>query len=676
MTKLKSLVLALSCVGMVGFTTTAKAIENMKPMDLSNFDNSVRAQDDFFRYSNGNWMKNNPIPASHSLWGSFVILAEENNKKLSALMDEINKNPGKAGSDRKKIADMYKVALDSAKADKLGKAPIVPYLDRIDRIQDKKQFVDMIGEMHLAVANPLFGFYAAQDDKNSAMVIAQVAQGGLGLGNRDYYTEDNERAKMLRGKYQEYMVKMFKLAGIASPEATAKAVYAFEDELARTSMTNTEQRDPLAVYNPMNAKKLQELCPAIDWKAYFKALGIKVPSKINVTSMKFFKGISPIIEKTDLATLKNYLKWNVINESASYLSSDFVDAKFDFFGKTMSGSKENQPRWKRALSATSGVLSEAIGKEYCALYFPPQAKTRMLALVDNLKWSFDQHLQKLDWMSATTKAKAREKLKAISVKIGYPDKWKDYSKLKIDANKSYFDNMVEASKFATREMLDEIDKKYDRSKWHMPPQMVNAYYSPNSNEIVFPAAILQPPFFFLDGDDAVNYGGIGAVIGHELTHGFDDQGRQYDKDGNLNNWWTEEDAKKFSEKTQVLVNQFNNFELVGEKVNGELTLGENIADLGGINLAYTALMKALKNQKVEKIDGFTPEQRLLLSWAQVWRANTRDEELKRRIKDDVHAPAEARVNALMPNLFFFHEAFDTKPGDKLYRPVSERAIIW
>lgn len=353
-----------------------------------------------------------------------------------------------------------------------------------------------------------------------------------------------------------------------------------------------------------------------------------------------------------------------------------MNENFNFFGKVLSGSKTIQPRWKRALSTTNGALGEAVGKVYCEKYFPAEAKTRMLKLVANLRAAFDEHIQKLTWMTDGTKVKAREKLAAMNVKIGYPDKWKDYSKLTISKDKSYFENAMAANKFDFADMVSKVDKPTDPKEWHMTPQTVNAYYSPNSNEIVFPAAILQPPFFFLNGDDAINYGGIGGVIGHEMTHGFDDQGKQYDKEGNLNNWWTDEDTKRFEAKAQVLIDQFNKFEINGDKVNGELTIGENIADLGGITLAHTALLKALADQKVEKIDGFTPEQRLLLSWSQVWRSNIREAEQKRRLKDDVHSPAEARVNGLMPNLPFFQSAFDIKPGEPLYRPEAERAVIW
>ncbi len=675
MYKYKNLILLFLAFQFSNLNFDLNATEK-KSIDISNFNNNIKPTEDFFRYSNGNWLKNNPVPAEYSIWGSFNILQEENNKQLISLVDEISKNPGKKGSERSKIADFYNVAMDSAKADKLGIKPIKPYLNQIDKVKDKKELIKLISKLQKTAFSPLFYFYASQDDKNSSMVISQLAQGGLGMGNRDYYTDNTDRAKLLRQKYEEYIGTMFKLANESNPKEIAKEIMDFEMKLADISLTIVEQRDPLASYNPKTLNELQLFTPAIDWNDFFNTLGVKNPNKINVTSTKFFGGISNLLENTDLNTLKNYLKWNVINESAPYLSSDFVNANFEFFGKTFSGSKALQPRWKRALNVTSASLGEAIGKEYCAKYFPPKAKTRMLDLVGNLKWAFAQHIEKLDWMSQPTKIKALEKLEGINVKIGYPDKWKDYSKLNVNAKNSYFENVLVANQFATIEMLNEIGKPYDKSKWHMTPQTVNAYYSPNSNEIVFPAAILQPPFFFLEGDDAVNYGGIGAVIGHEMTHGFDDQGRNYDKDGNLNNWWTDEDSKKFEAKTKVLVNQFNEFQLLGENVNGEMTLGENIADLGGITLAHTALMKSLENKKIEKIDGFTPEQRLLLSWSQVWRANVRDEELKKRLKDDVHSPAEARVNGLMPNLPFFHTSFNSQKGDKLYRDPSKIAVIW
>lgn len=655
---------------------SANKSKEVKPIEMNNFDNSVKPGADFFRYSNGGWLRDNPVPDEYSRWGAFNILQEQNNEQLKSLMDEALKNTSK-NVDMKKIGDFYSVAMDSARIEKEGIAPIKAYLAKIDNIKNTDDLMAVIAEFHTFGMSPIFGMYAGQDEKNSKMIITNLVQSGLGMGNRDYYTDEDDQSKELRMRYVEHLGNMFNLLDKSSnSQAIAKSVFQLETKLAKTSMTLLEQRDPQATYNAMDIKKLQAMCPAVNWTAYFKNIGIKNISKVNVTSTKFFTGINEIIKSTSIDDWKNYMKWNLITSAADYLNSSFVNENFNFFGKVLSGSKILQPRWKRALNSTNGALGDAVGKEYCQRYFPAEAKSRMLKLVANLKDAFDDHIQALTWMSGPTKKKAQEKLATMNVKIGYPDKWKDYSKLTISKNNSYFENAMNANKFDFAEMIKKVDKKADPKEWHMTPQTVNAYYSPNSNEIVFPAAILQPPFFFLNGDDAINYGGIGAVIGHEMTHGFDDQGKQYDKDGNLNNWWTDEDTKKFEAKTKVLVDQFNKFELIGEKVNGELTLGENIADLGGITLAHSALLKALKGQKIEKIDGFSQEQRLLLSWSQVWRSNIREAELRRRLKDDVHSPAEARVNGLMPNLPFFHSAFDIKSGEPLYRPESERAVIW
>ncbi len=656
---------------------SADKSKDVKPIEMKNFDTSIKPGADFFRYSNGGWLKNNPIPDEYSRWGAFNILQEDNNEQMKTLMNEAQKNPGKTGSEAQKIGDFYTTALDSSKIEKEGIAPLKSYLDKINRIKSLDDVMMVTAEFQTCGMAPIFAFYASQDDKNSKMIISNLAQAGLGMGNRDYYTEEDDRSKEIRMRYVEHLGNMFNLLDNTSKsQEIAKSVFQLETKLAKTSMTLLEQRDPQATYNAVDLKKLQEMCPAINWNNYFKTIGIAKTSKINVSSLKFFNGISEILKSTSIEDWKNYLRWNLITNAADYLNTNFVNENFNFFGKVLSGSKTIQPRWKRALNATNGALGEAVGKVYCEKYFPAEAKTRMLKLVSNLRAAFDEHIQKLTWMTAGTKAKAREKLSVMNVKIGYPDKWKDYSKLSISKDKSYFENAMNANKFEFAEMVSKVDKKTDPKEWHMTPQTVNAYYSPNSNEIVFPAAILQPPFFFINGDDAINYGGIGGVIGHEMTHGFDDQGKQYDKDGNLNNWWTDEDTKQFEAKTKVLVDQFSKFELNGDKVNGELTLGENIADLGGITLAHTALLKALKGQKTEKIDGFTPEQRLLLSWSQVWRANIREAEQKRRLKDDVHSPAEARVNALMPNLPFFQSAFDVKPGEPLFRAEADRAIIW
>lgn len=646
-------------------------------LDPKNMDLNIKPGDDFFRYANGAWMKSNPIPDEYSRWGSFNILQELNNDNLKALVDEVSKMKAKKGSVEQQIGDLFASGMDEARIDKLGATPLNPYFAQIEKMKNKKDLANLLGKFHAQGLSGLFGFYAGQDEKNSNMIIMSVYQGGLGMGNRDYYTEEDAHSKELRVKYVEYIANMFELLGESKDNAKKYAdnVMALETKLAVTSLTRVEQRDPIKNYNKMSFAEFKKLVPEFDFTDYFKALGKSNPGDINVTSMKFFQGINDIIKNTPMDDWKLYMKWQTLNDNASFLSSKFVDANFDFFGTVFSGKKKNLPRWKRVLNIASGSLGEAIGQIYVKKYFPPEAKSRMLELVGNLRRALDLRISNLTWMSDVTKAKAKEKLAAINVKIGYPDKWKSYKGLDI-TRENYFQNLVNASAFEVKYQLSKIGKPVDRTEWDMTPQTVNAYYSPNMNEIVFPAAILQPPFFSVDADDAVNYGGIGGVIGHEMTHGFDDQGRQYDKFGNLNDWWTADDAKNFEAHTKVIVDQYNNYKILDSHVNGELTLGENIADLGGITVAWEAYKMAQKGKNVGKIDGFTPEQRFLLSWAQVWRTNVRDEEALKRLRDDVHSPAETRVNAIMPNFPLFYEAFGVKPGEKLYRAPEARAVIW
>lgn len=654
--------------------------DGIKAIDPKNMDTTISAGDDFFKYANGAWMKSNPIPDEYSRWGAFNILQEDNNKNLRSIMEDAAKNPGSKGSNKQKIGDMFAAGMDSAAIEKNGLAPIKAELDKIAAIKSTDELAAVIADLHKKGVNPLFGVYSGQDEKNSEMVIFQLAQGGLGMGNRDYYTEQDARSKELRLKYVEFIGKLFELAdkNPTTAKSNSEAIMALETKLANTSMTMLEQRDPQKTYNKVDIAKLQKMCPAFNWNAYFNGIGLANPGDINVTSVKFFSGISKIIKETPIEVWKEYLKFNVLNVMADYLPNDYVNLNFDFYGKTFSGSKKIKDRWKRVLETTNSALGEAVGQVYVEKFFPAEAKKKMLVLVENLRKALDERIQNLAWMSAETKVKAKEKLAKMKVKIGYPDKWRDYSGLDVDKSKGFAALVMASNEFEFKYMMSKVGKPVDRGEWHMTPQTVNAYYSPNMNEIVFPAAILQPPFFFKDGDDAVNYGGIGAVIGHEMTHGFDDQGRQYDANGNLNDWWTKEDAENFKKQTQPLVDQFNKFvELDSLYVNGELTLGENIADIGGITVAHVALQKALKESKFnEKIDGFTQDQRFLLSWAQVWRSNIRPEELKRRLKDDVHSPADARVNGVMPNFTPFYQAFDVKPNNKLFRPEAERVVIW
>lgn len=655
-------------------------VDNFKAIDPKNIDSTILPGDDFFRYANGNWMKNNPIPDDQSRWGAFNILNEENNDKLKLLVEEVSKiTNAKKNSPEQQIGDFYRAGMDSLNLNKIGITPLKPLLDKISGIQTISDLQSVIAYLHSNQIFPVFYFYSGQDEKNSNMVIAQLYQGGLGMGNRDYYTLQDAKSQELRQKYTEHIHKIFDLTkeNVDKNEAISKAVMDIEMKIANMSMTLLEQRDPNKIYNKMQLQDLQKLTPNFDWKSYFTATGIANPGDINVGQPAFMQGFNKLIKEVSIDNWKEYLRWNVFNHFANYLSDDFANEHFDFYGKTFAGKVKNLPRWKRVLQTVDGNLGEALGQIYVKKYFPAEAKQKMLEMIENMRSAFKDRIVKLDWMSEATKVKAQEKLAAIKVKVGYPDKWRDYSKLNIVSD-NYVQNILNTSQFDFQFTISKIGKPVDRSEWGMTPQTVNAYYSPNMNEIVFPAAILQYPFFDVRADDAINYGGIGAVICHEMTHGFDDQGRQYTKDGNLQDWWTPEDAAKFTEKTKVLIEQFDKYvELDSLHVNGALTLGENIADLGGITIAYDGLMKALKkNPAPEKIDGFTPTQRFIFSWAQVWRQNVRPEEVAKRLRDDVHSPGDARVNGVVPNFNPFYEAFNVKEGNKLFRPVAERAKIW
>lgn len=653
---------------------------NFHAIDPKNMDTTVSPGSNFFLYANGNWLKNNPIPDEYSRWGAFNVLAEENNERLKQIVEEAAKvtNPKKFTPEQQ-IGDFYKSGMDSVKLNELGIKPIQPILDKINAISSTKDLQNVIAYLHTYGIYPVFNIFSNPDEKNSTMVITQLYQGGLGLGNKDYYTLQDTHSKELREKYVKFIENMFNLANneIDGNVEKSKIVMDIESKIANMSMTLLEQRDPNKIYNKMTLDNLQKLTPNFDWKAYFTQIGLSNPGDINVGQPEFFKGFDKLIKDIPLNNWKEYLRWNVINSMAEYLSDDFANTNFDFYGKTFAGKVKNLPRWKRVLETVNSNIGEALGQLYVKKYFTAEAKQKITELIENMRAAFNDRITNLDWMSEPTKQKAKEKLAAINVKVGYPDKWRDYSKLDISAD-NFVQNVLNANKYNFDYVISKIGKPVDKTEWGMTPQTVNAYYNPNMNEIVFPAAILQYPFFSTESDDAVNYGGIGAVICHEMTHGFDDQGRQYTKDGNLQDWWTPEDAEKFKEKTKLLVEQFNNYvELDSLHINGELTLGENIADLGGLTIAYDGLQRALKkNPQPEKIDGFTADQRFCLSWAQVWRQNIRPEELMKRLHDDVHSPADARVNCALPNLDAFYSAFGIKEGDKLYRPKSQRAKIW
>ena len=671
------LAVALSTEGCSG---TGKDKKASPAIDAANMDTTVKAGDDFYKYANGTWMKNNPIPAEYSRYGAFELLEEENYIQLKTIFAEASADKNASeGTVNQKIRDFYNSGMDTVKIDQNGIGPLKSELDQIAAFSTAVDVQKMIIMQHASGNYPLFYLFSSPDEKNSNQVIAMTYQGGLGLPDRDYYLSDDARSKEILSAYLKHVAKMFVLAG-STPEQAAKdaeTVVKIETELAKLSSTRLQLRDPNANYNKTDLAGLQKMAPGMDWKAYFEGINLTATDEINIGQPKFVSGMAKMINTVAVADWKVYFRWDLINSAASSLSSDFDKEHFAFYGTVLSGAKEQQSRWKRMIDQTSNSLGEAVGQLYVQKFFPPEAKSRMVELVNNLKVSLGERINGLTWMTDSTKKEAEAKLAKINVKIGYPDKWIDYSSLKISTD-SYYANKKSARQFAVNRDIAKIGKPVDRSEWGMTPQTINAYYSPNMNEIVFPAAILQPPFFFMDADDAVNYGAIGMVIAHEMTHGFDDQGRQYDKEGNLHDWWLADDSKNFETKTKVLVDQYDSYKMLDSlHVDGKLTLGENIADLGGMSVAYNGLLKAMEGKdKGAKIDGFTADQRFFLSYAQVWRANVRDEETMRRLKEDVHSPGEARVNGIVYNIPAFYTAFNIQPTDKRYIAPENRANIW
>ena len=648
-----------------------------KSIDLADLDTLVSPAADFDNYANGGWKKRFPIPDEKSRFGSFDLLADTGEVQVRTLISEIASKKQEPGTIGQKIAYFYNTGMDTSKIEAEGLAPVQPLFDQVSAIQTKEDVMKVVADFHAKGINPLFSFFSDADQKNSTMVVAYIYQGGLGMPDRDYYMKEDAQTKEIQEAYLVHLQKMFLLTGAdeATSKTNADIVYRLEKRLAAPSMTLLEQRDPHKTYHKMNVQGLQEISPEYNWAAHFKVIGLENPGDFIVGQPAFVAELGKMIQDVSVEDWKIYLKWQVVNNLAAYLPKAFVDQNFDFYGKTLTGSVAQRPRWKRVQGATNNALSEAIGQMYVQKYFPAEAKKRMLNLVSNLRVSLGERISQLEWMGDSTKAKAIDKLNAINVKIGYPDKWRDYSSLEV-SDDSYVANILRAWNFDFEYMVGKVNKPVDRAEWHMPPQMVNAYYNPTMNEIVFPAAILQPPFFYLEGDDAVNYGAIGVVIGHEMTHGFDDQGRQYDKVGNLTDWWTEEDSKLFGERTKVLVNQFNNYTVLDSmKADGELSLGENIADLGGLNVSYYALKKVLTGNE-KPIDSFMPEQRFFLAYAHVWAQNIRDKEIVRRTKEDVHSLGRLRVIGPLRNMPEFHQAFNVKEGDYMFLNETDRAVIW
>ena len=644
-------------------------------LDTTDMDLSVKPGDDFFLYANGNWMKKNPLKPEYARFGSFDVLREKNVEDLNALFAEMSELNPEPGTIEQKIVDLYKQGLDSVRLNAEGAAPLKKYLDELYAVPDKKALAAHLGKLNLSGGGGFFRGGVEADMKDSKNQIFYLNQGGLGMRNRDYYVDPANAG--LRKGYEEMLVKFFTLAGLDQPEQRAANAAALEDQLAVVSWSSVQNRDTEKQYNPMSSAKIYKTYPGFDFKTFFQALGLPEMDKVIVSQPSYFEGFSKIYRLASLDVLKDYLAARLISGAAESLSDDFYAANFDFFSTQMSGVTEQRPRWKRAMNVPSSTLSQAVGQLYVAKFFPESSKQKMLDLVKNLQIALGQHIDALDWMSDATKAKAREKLASFTVKIGYPDEWKDYSTLKVDPELSYYENLRADSAWRVAENLDKLGKPTDPTEWGMSPQTVNAYYNPSTNEICFPAGILQPPFFNPDADDAVNYGAIGVVIGHEMTHGFDDQGSLFDKDGNMNNWWTPEDRAAFEQKTHVLVDQYNAVEVLpGMHANGEYTLGENIADHGGVSVAWTALHNALGENVPAPIDGFTADQRFFLGFARVWAQNITDEEIARRTLQDEHSLGCNRVNVTLRNFGYFFDAFDIQEGDPMWRPEAERVLIW
>lgn len=646
-------------------------------IQLANLDTTAMPGTDFYQYACGGWMKAHPLTDEYARFGSFDLLAENNREQLKGLIEGLAAQKSEEGTIAQKIGDLYNLAMDSVKLNADGVAPIRPELEKIAGTS-ADGLVQLIAEMRRSGFSPYFGVYVASDDTNSMMNIVHMYQSGLGLGDRDYYLNDDSHTKEIRTKYEEHISKMFQLAGYSEPEARKAAanVMKIETEIAGASYEKVKLRDPHANYHKMTVEELSDKIPGFDWKVYFATIGLNGLRELNVGQPEMVAKAVELLNRADLGAQKDYLSWKVIDGAASYLSDAFVAQNFEFYGKVLSGTKEMKPRWKRAVGTVDGVMGEAVGQMYVEKYFPAAAKERMVNLVGNLQKALGERIQSLAWMSEETKAKALEKLSTIYVKVGYPDKWRDYSALEIKDD-SYWANIERSNLFDFDYMLSKAGKPVDKTEWLMTPQTVNAYYNPATNEICFPAGILQYPFFDMNADDAFNYGAIGVVIGHEMTHGFDDQGRQYDKEGNLKDWWTAGDSKNFEERAEVLVNYFDSIQVLpGLHANGQLTLGENIADHGGLQVSFQAFKNATAGKELDTVDGFTPEQRFFLAYANVWAGNIRDEQIRLLTKMDVHSLGKWRVNAALPHIGAWYDAFNIQEGDALYLKPEDRASIW
>ncbi len=652
-------------------------------IEMGNMDLTIRPQDDFYNYANGGWMAHNTIPDDESRWGSFNELIERNDEMTLALVDKALSNKGiSPTSDEGKVVTFFKVAMDTTQLNAQGVAPIQPIIESINRIRSTQDVLNFTIEMEPYLGG-LIGIGVGADMKNSNINALYLGGGALGLPEREYYVGDDADSKEKRAKYVTHITRMLQFLNYSPDKAMQKAedILAFETKIAQSKMPKEERRNPLNRYNPKTIDELNQLSPAVNWARYFEGIGAENFDEVIVSDVNYIKEVSQLLQNDNIESIKDYLRWTVLNGAASYLSQEIDEANFDFYGKTLKDLKVQKPRKERVLNTTNSVLGEALGKLYVAEYFPPEAKNVAVEMVENIRAAYKQRLQNLDWMTDSTKNMALKKLQDMTVKIGYPDKWKDYSKLNIESSAdggSYYQNILNARAWNYSEDIVKIGKPVDKSEWFMSPQTVNAYYNPPFNEIVFPAAILQAPFFDFKADAAVNYGGIGAVIGHEISHGFDDQGSRFDANGNMNNWWTDTDRKNFEERGQKLIAQYDAYEpLPGIHVNGTFTLGENIGDLGGVNSAYDGLQLHFKKaENPGQIDALTQNQRFFINWATIWRTKIRDEALKNQIKTDPHSPGVYRAVGPLVNVDAFYDAFNITAQDKMYKAEEDRVVIW
>jgi putative endopeptidase len=643
---------------------------------LNNFDRSVRPQDDMYRFVNGAWLKNTEIPADRSNYGAFTLLSDEAEQNLRIIVEEGAAANAPTGSDQQLIGDFYSSYMDEARVEQLGIKPLQPELDRIAAIQDRKQLLDYLARAQLLLIDNPIGTLILADARNPDLNTLWTGQAGFGLPERDYYFSDEKRFVEIRAAYEKYIDKVLGLAGRKDSAALAREIMAFETRLAKASWTAVQLRDVEKLYNPVTVAEAEQATPGIKWSTWLTQMGLPGSGQMVLSQQDYFQEVGKAIDDVPLATWRDYLTLRAIDSYSPYLSQAFVDANFDFYQRTLSGTPQLKPRWKRALAEVENSTGDLLGKEYVKRHFPPEAKQRMDGLVANLLKAFDASIDELEWMGPDTRKAAHDKIRNFTVKIGYPTKWKDYTGL-VTRKDDLLGNVLRAREVRVKRELAKVGQPVDKTEWYMTPQTVNAYYNPLANEIVFPAAILQPPFFDMKADDAVNYGGIGAVIGHEISHGFDDQGRKFDGRGVLRDWWTDKDNELFMARAGALVKQYDAYSPIpGTNVSGELTLGENIGDLSGLAVAYKAYQLALDGRTAPVLDGFTGDQRFFIGWSQVWARNYREDELRKRLKTDPHSPSEYRANGILRNMPAFGKAFDVKEGDKLYLPPEQLVRIW